>query len=144
MYSFWLSQQFLWMPSLYFCVSLKRLSNFDRASRWQQSGFFEQLTLLKAGFFLRASGKLKNACQALGTLVTHPVVSLAPFECPKSPTVIGKNSESTSFQLSAGCWMGQNLKAEKASFHGEVNTSYQRIGICGTFFPWQWTEKIAG
>ena len=119
MYSFRLSQHFLWMPSLYFCVSLKRLSKFDSASRWQQSGFVEQLTLLKAGFCFRASVKLKNACQALDTLVTHPVVSLAPFECPKSPTVIGKNSESTSSQLSAGCWMGQILKAEAASFHEE-------------------------
>ena len=115
-YSFRLFQQFLWLTSLYFCVSLKRLSKFYWASHWQQSDFVEQLVLLKAGFCFRASGNLENACQALDTQVLHPVVSLAPFECPKPPTVIGKNSESTTFQLSAGSWMVQNLKAEAVFF----------------------------
>ena len=116
MYSFRLSQHFPWLTSLYFCVSPKSLSKFGSASRWQQSSFVEQLTLLRAGFCFPASGKLKNACQALDTLLIHPVSSLAPFERPKSPTVIGKISESTTFQFSAGSWMVQNLKAEAVFF----------------------------
>ena len=143
MYSFRLSQHFPWLTSLYFCVSLKRLSKIDCASRWQQSDFVEQITLLKAGFCFQASGKLKNACQVLDTLAIHQVVSLVPFQCPKSPTVIGKNSESTTFHLSAGSWMGQNLKAEAVSFHGEFHYSHQRIGICGTYCSWQWTLKTS-